>query len=325
MGKIDTRKLSTDTQQLNICFYGVGGVGGYYGTLMARYIHETGTGKTTFIARGKHRDAIQANGLRLKKDGGKEEILARPAACTDTVDGLPVFDIVVVSVKGYDLDAASRAVGRVTDENSIILPLLNGADIYDRMRPHIKKGYLLPSCVYLGTHIESPGVIFQKGGSRQISVGRDPRHPDFYPDKLIDLFTEAGILIRFFEDVNVEIWTKYIFIAAFALVTATYDKTIGEVAENEVLSRRVQYIMKEIAGIAQALSIPVPEDIVETSFSKAGQFAFETKTSFQRDVETRGRQSEWDLFGGTVIRYGKQLNISVVHTQETFDRLMKKL
>ncbi|NTW78307.1 MAG: 2-dehydropantoate 2-reductase, partial [Syntrophaceae bacterium] len=93
---------------MNICFFGVGGVGGYYGALLTKYVNETGSGKTYFIARGGHKDAIIRNGLLLKKDGGKEDILVRPFLCSETIDGLPVFDVVVVSVKGYDLDNATR-------------------------------------------------------------------------------------------------------------------------------------------------------------------------------------------------------------------------
>ena len=55
------------------------------------------------------------------------------------------------------------------------------------------------------------------------------------------------------------------------------------------------------------------------------QFPFETKTSFQRDVETKGRQSEWDLFGGTIIRYAERFNIPVNGTKETLDKLLKDL
>ncbi len=305
---------------MNICFFGVGGVGGYYGTLLTRYFNETGKGNTYFIARGKHKDAILDKGLLLKKEGGKEEILIKPYFCTDIVNDLPVFDIVVVSVKGYDLDSVTKELNKITDENSIILPLLNGADIYDRMRQHLTKGYILPSCVYLGTHIDSPGVIFQKGGSCKIAIGKDPLFPEFYPDKLINLFKNADILIEYFNDVNVEIWTKYIFIASFALVTATYKKTIGEVANDEKLGIIVKNIMQEIALIANALKIELPSNIVETSFSKADQFPFETKTSFQRDVETKGRQSEWDLFGGTIIRYAERFNLPADNTKETLDK-----
>ncbi len=310
---------------MNICFFGVGGVGGYYGTLLSKYFNETGKGNTYFIARGKHKAAIEEKGLLLKKEGGKEELLIKPHFCTDTVNDLPICDIVVASVKGYDLESVTKDVEKITDENSIILPLLNGADIYDRMRQHLKKGYILPACLYLGTHIESPGVIFQKGGSCQISIGKDPLYPEFYPDKLINVFKSAGILIEIFENVNIEIWTKYIFIASFALVTATYNKTIGEVANDGKLGILVKDIMQEIELIARALKIELPSDIVETSFSKANQFPFETKTSFQRDVESKGRQSEWDLFGGTVVRYAERFNIPANSTKNTLDKLLKSL
>lgn len=310
---------------MNICFFGVGGVGGYYGALLTKHLNETGLAKTFFIARGRHKDAILENGLLLKKDGGKENILVRPYFCSDTVNDLPVFDIVVVSVKGYDLDHASKELTKITDKNSVILPLLNGADIYERMRRNVKEGVILPSCLYLSSHIESPGVIFQTGGSGQISIGKDPLYPEFYPADLVSLFKKAEIPIVFFDDVNIEIWTKYIFIAPFALVTATYGKTVGEVARDRNLSALVKDIMQEIVSIAKALKIKLPTDIVETSFSKAGQFPFETKTSFQRDVELKGRQSEWDLFGGTIIRYAEKLDIPVRNTKETLNKLLKDL
>lgn len=310
---------------MNICFYGVGGVGGYYGALLTRYLDKVGNGNVYFIARGKHKEAILEKGLLLKKEGGKEELLVKPDFCTDTVDTLPVFEIVVVSVKGYDLERAIKDVIKITDEDSIILPLLNGADIYDRIRQHLQKGYILPACLYLGTHIESPGIIFQKGGSGQILFGKDPLNPAFYPERLFDLFKNAGILIEYFEDVNVEIWKKYIFIASYALVTATYNKTIGEVAKDKNLAILVKNIMREIELIAKALKIQLPSDIVETSFSKANQFPFETKTSFQRDVETKGRKSEWDLFGGTILRYADRFTIPADNTKETFEKLMQNL
>jgi 2-dehydropantoate 2-reductase len=83
--------------------------------------------------------------------------------------------------------------------------------------------------------------------------------------------------------------------------------------------------MQEISLVAEALKIDLPSDIVETSFLKASQFPFETKTSFQRDVETKGRQSEWDLFGGTVMRYAKRFNIPADNTKTTLDKLLRDL
>lgn len=309
---------------MNICFFGVGGVGGYYAALLTKYLNNNNLAKVYFIARGRHKEAILGKGLLLKK-GGKEEIIIKPSFCTDRVDDLPVFDIVVVSVKGYDLESAAIEIDKITDKNSVILPLMNGADIYDRMRQHIKNGYIFPSCLYISSHVESPGVILQTGGNGQIAVGKDSMYPDFTPEKIITLFSNAGIPIQYFDDVNIEIWKKYIFIAAFALVTAAYDKTIGETANDDILGPLVKSIMLEIALIAAALKIELPSDIVETSFSKAHQFPFDTKTSFQRDVETKGRQSEWDLFGSTVIRYAERFDIPANNTKETLEKLLKRL
>ncbi len=310
---------------MKICFFGVGGVGGYYGALMTRHLDAAGTGSVYFVARGAHGDTIAERGLLLKKDGGREEVLVKPYLCSHTAHGLPHFDIIIVSVKGYDLADAARDIAGVTGSDSVVLPLLNGADIYERMREHVTNGYILPSCLYLGTHIESPGVIFQMGGSGQIFMGKDPMHPQYYPGGLIDLFRKAGISVEFSGNVYVEIWQKYIFIGAFALVTATFRRTIGEAAQDEKLAALVRGIMQEMASIAKALGVPLPPDVVETSFMKAHQFPFETKTSFQRDVETKGRQSEWDLLGGTVIRYGEKLGVPVNNTKMVLDKLLQGL
>ena len=86
---------------MKICFFGVGGVGGYFGTLVTdkfKNKHEI-----FFIARGSHKDAICSNGLTLKKAGDNETINVTPEKCTDTVNDLPVCDIIVISVKAYDL------------------------------------------------------------------------------------------------------------------------------------------------------------------------------------------------------------------------------
>jgi 2-dehydropantoate 2-reductase len=308
---------------MNICFYGVGGVGGYYGALVTKYFNATGKGNTYFIARGKHKDAILEKGLLLKQAAENAQTLIKPFRCSDTVNGLPVFDIIVVSVKGYDLAKAIEEICKVTNENTIIVPLLNGVDIYDRIRRKLSKGYILPACLYLSSYIESPGVIFQKGGSRKISVGKDPLFSDFYPEKLIQIFKNAEILIEFYTNVDIEIWKKYVFIASFSLVTACYDKSIGEVVNHPRLRNLVKSIMQEISMIAEKLKIELPSDIVETSFSTASQFPFEAKTSFQKDFERKGKESEWDLFGTTIIKYAEKLNINADNTKITFDKLMQ--
>ena len=308
---------------MKICFFGVGGVGGYFGTLVTEKFknkHEI-----FFIARGRHKDAICLNGLTLKKAGNNEIINVIPDKCTDTVNDLPICDIVVLSVKAYDLENAAKEISKIADKNTIILPLLNGVDIYERIREHLDVGIVLPSCVYIGTHIESPGVIYQKGGSCKISLDSDPKFPDFNLDSLLTILNSAEINFDLEENVKISIWSKYLFIAAYGLVTASFDKTLGEVLKDPELSKTVKSVMYEIEMIARKLNIPLADDIVETSYLIAKQYPYETKTSFQRDVETKGIINEGDLFGGTLIRYGEKLKIPVTTIKNVYDRLQRKI
>jgi 2-dehydropantoate 2-reductase len=307
---------------MKICFFGVGGVGGYFGTIVTdRFIDKH---EIYFVARGRHKNAICSDGLTLKKSGGELIINVTPSKCTDNIDDLPICDIVFLSVKAYDLADAAKSLNKIANEKTIVLPLLNGVDVYDRIRKHLSTGIILPSCVYIGTHIESPGVIFQKGGSCNISIGKDPQHPDYHPDSLLALLKDSNLDFKWENNIEVQIWSKYMFIAAYGLVTATYEKTLGEILDDSELSQITKAIMGEIEQIARRIHVPLNTNIVEASFLKGRQFPHETKTSFQRDVEFKGKINEADLFGGTLIRYSEQYNIMIPNIKNVFDRFTKK-
>ncbi|HEX2919787.1 MAG TPA: 2-dehydropantoate 2-reductase [Bacteroidales bacterium] len=308
---------------MRICFFGVGGVGGYFGTLVTKRFknqHEI-----FFIARGKHKDEIQKNGLVLKKSGGKEIINVIPDLCVDDVNNIPVCDIIILSVKSYDLDNAVKDIVRISDNKTIILPLLNGVDIYERIRKNLATGVVLPSCVYIGTHIESPGAIFQKGGNCKIHLGNDPMKPEEDIVNLKSILQESGINFSQEENVNIAIWSKFMFIATYGLVTATYNTTIGRIFIDDNLKEKTRSIMEEIYSISKKMDVPLSDDIVESSLLKAKEFSFETKTSFQRDVESKGKINEGDLFGGTIIRLGEKLNIPTPVTKEVYGKFLRMM
>lgn len=307
---------------MNICFFGVGGVGGYFGSLVTQKFK--GEHSIFFVARGSHKEAILKNGLTLRKAGGSEIITVHPDICTDSTAELPVCDTVILSVKGYDLADSAKSLRRIVSSSTLILPLLNGVDIYERIRAHLTEGIVLPSCVYVGTHIESPGVINQKGGACRILMGKDPRHPDIIPETLFSLLKNSQIDYSWEEDVQTAIWNKYMFIASFGLVGAVYGKTLGQITDDPESSRRVIGIMHEIKQIGQRRDLPLDENSVECAFRKAQQFPYESKTSFQRDVESKGKVNEGDLFGGTIIRYGKEFNIPTPNTEAVYEVLKEK-
>jgi 2-dehydropantoate 2-reductase len=264
-------------------------------------------------------EEILHNGLRVKTEG--VEVTVRPTLATDSVKEVPDPDLVFVCVKSYDLDGVALALGPVVRPETILIPLLNGVDIVERMRRRLDRGIVLPACTYIGTHIETPGVVAHAGGEGRILMGRDPRHPSFYPSDLIHFFDVAAIPYRWFDDVRPAIWEKYTFIAAFGLVSAAFGATLGAIAAPGELRNMAAAIMGEIEAIARAKGVALPTGIVETSLEKGKNFPFETKTSYQRDVEQRDKPNEGDLFGGTVIGMGRELGIVTPVTEEVYGRI----
>ena len=306
----------------NIAVIGVGGVGGYFGGKLCR-VQESAGVQVSFLARGEHLRAIQSSGLLLNTES-EGEYVCRPALATDNLRVLPSPDLCLLCVKEFDLAAILQRLKPMVRHETIILPLLNGMDVYARVRKVITTGVVLPACVYVGTHIERAGKVSQKGGACKILFGPDPLRQDFDPKEIMRLFRDAAIKCEWTSRVEEEVWTKFIFICGYGTVTAAYNKTVGEVFADDVLRGEVLEVMREAVAVASAAGVRLTEGIAEASLEKARNFPFETKTSFQRDFERLDRADERNLFAGALIERARELRVEVPKTQELFARLNER-
>lgn len=308
----------------NICVYGIGGVGGYFGAKIAHAINQNQQmgSNVYFIARGAHLNAIQRNGITVVSPN--QTIVGKPALATDDVNQIPDPDLILLCVKSYDLDGVVKSIRSKVNPNTVIIPLLNGADIYDRIRVNLDTAIVLPACVFVGTHIKEPGVIAQNGGDGRILFGKDPKHNDVYPDAVIATFSKMGITCKWNDDPLPAIWSKYMFIASFGLITVFSGKNLGQIMDDDGDIENVRQIMGEIFDIAEKKGIRLPPDIIEKSIAKAHNFPYDTKTSYQRDVELKGSLNEGDLYGGTIIRAGKALGLATPVTNNIYTAIQNR-
>ncbi len=296
----------------NIVVLGVGGVGGYFGGKLALASSSHGNGNSEFnvyyVARGDHLAEIRKHGLILNTVEEKR-LLCRPTYATDSIAELPEPDICFICVKSYDLDALLQNLKEKVTKNSVIIPLLNGVDIYDRVTNIIESATILPACVYIATRVEKPGVVTQQGGNCTILFGTDPRNPEYDPRSLFSLLDSSSIKYKWHDDPFPEIWTKFLFIASLGMVTAFSQKTFGQILESPELTGYARSIMDEIYVIAVKKRIKLPPDIVAATLDKVRSFPYETMTSFQRDVQMNPDRHEGEILGGTVIRMGRELGV----------------
>ena len=314
----------------NVVVVGIGGVGGYFGGLLARHYSTDAERrdpeeavKITFVARGAHLKAIREKGLLLNTSE-QSGLVCLPGEAKANIEQPGPPDLCLFCVKGYDLEEVSRRLSPVVAEHTVVVPLLNGVDIRERIRTHVKTGIVLPACVYVSASIDRPGVVTQKGMAGVLISGKDPDHPGYEPASVVKFFEQAGISVQYREDAYPAIWEKYLFIASFGLVTAWADQPFGAVLEDGKLRGQVSKIMEEITAVAAKRGISFDERIIETSLKKAENFPYETKTSYQRDVEKGGR-NEGDLFGGTIVRLGRELGVATPVTEKLYSDIEARL
>jgi 2-dehydropantoate 2-reductase len=313
-------KVTTGDGVSHLAVLGVGGVGGYFGGLVAATVANgrDPSWAVHFIARGDHLAHLQERGLTLDASG--ERILTRPASAVATLAEAPVPDVVLLCVKGYDLDEAARQMAARCDARTAVVPLLNGVDVCERIRGTVTAGYVLPACALVGTHLERPGYVRQEGGDGRLFLGADPVHPEYVPESLLRLLGRSGVAYSWFDDARPAVWEKFLFISAFGLVTATSGMTVGEVLLDKSAMCDVTGIMGEVVGIAALEGVDLPEDAASVALAKARAFPFETKTSLQRDVEA-GRRHEGDTFGGAIARLGERHGLDTPSTRRVYARL----
>jgi 2-dehydropantoate 2-reductase len=111
---------------MKIAILGIGGVGGFYGGKLARKYEDSAEHEIFFVARGEHLQKIKTDCLMLiTKDGN---FIAKPSLVTDRPAELGPLDLIIISVKGYDLKSAAQMIKGNLDNNTVIIPILNGVN-----------------------------------------------------------------------------------------------------------------------------------------------------------------------------------------------------
>ncbi len=303
---------------MKIVFAGLGGVGGYYGAVVARSLEGSAEDRAVFLARGEHLKAIRERGLKvITPEGG---FTARPALATDDPSEPGVADVLVVAVKGYDLESAGKEFAPLVDEHTAVLPLLNGVNSPEILGASLPPCRMLNGCVYISSSIEAPGVIRQTGGSRKLFFGPPAGKAEefcFLEKFLRKCSVDASLL----ENIDEAVWTKFIFLSPFAGATSLFRRNFGEVLSGEDSAPVLRGMMEEIETIALMKGIRLPKDIVGLSLEKGRSFPPETKSSMQLDCE-RGKRTEVDSLLGFVVREGERLGADVPLTRGVHDALL---
>lgn len=286
-----------------IAFSGIGGVGGYYGGILAGFYEKSENIKVYFISRGENAETIRQKGLQIKTPA--TTLIVHPTLVTDKPSEIGIVDYLFCTTKSYDLQENIRQLMPVIGPQTVIIPLLNGANITETIRqllPHQEVWY---GCVYIGARLTAPGLVTQFTERNKLWFG-DPQGNTEKQKELLQILTDAHIEVLNPEDIINRIWKKFFLISLSATLTSYYNQSIGEILKYH--QDDYNRLGQELLAVAQGKGIILPEDITKQVITDQLKMPYSSTTSMHTDF-INGKPTELETLTGYVVKSGQELHI----------------
>jgi 2-dehydropantoate 2-reductase len=285
---------------MKIAIIGTGGVGGYFGARLAKAGFDV-----TFLARGEHLTAMLNKGIIVKSILGDFEV--QNVSATDKISDIQPADLVILGVKAWQIKEIRDELKTIIHPGSMVLPLQNGISATDELSETIDKSNILGGLCRIISRIESPGIINHFGINPVIVFGELDKSDTKRTRDLKAVFDRAGIDSKISDDIESEIWKKFIGICVSGLLAVTRT-TYGELRELKETRQMMVNLLKEIFLLSQKIGIKIEHDFIEKTVSFIDSFPYDSTSSLTRDV-WEGRPSEIEYQNGTVVKLGEKYGV----------------
>ena len=279
---------------------GAGAVGGFYGAMLSKAGHEV-----AFVARGAHRDAMLANGLRVIAPDSVGDFTVTCQVESDPVKIGPV-DLVILAVKTYSNAETLPTLKPLFGPNTSIITLQNGVDTADELAAAFGEDRVIGGATYIAASIEAPGVIRKIGTHRRIVFGEFfGRLPELSPRvaALKAVFEAADIQTEAVIDIQTRVWEKFIYLAPMAAFTASARLPIGPIWDDEFIREMFLSAVDEVERVARASGIPIAEGVRNRITAYTAGVPKTMRSSLLIDL-SQGRKIEVEALQGSVVRRG---------------------
>ena len=292
---------------MRIVIFGTGGVGGYFGGRLAQAGEDV-----TFIARAEHLRAIKTNGLKVESSSG--DFVLYPAKATDNVSEVGETELVILGVKAWQVPEAARAVKPLVGPTTTVVPMQNGVDAVPQLVDELGSENVIGGLCRIVSFVVAPAHIRHAGFRPSIIIGELDNQRSDRIVRIEEVFKHAGLDTTIATDIQVALWTKFLFIASFSGVGAVADAPAGMLRSDPKWRGQMLSAMQEIYALAHARGVKMPPDSVDKVMAAVDGLPEDTTSSMQRDIAA-GKPSELDSQNGAVVRMARESGIEVpTHT-----------
>lgn len=286
---------------MKIAVIGAGGVGGPFGSALAR-----GGNDVTFIARGAHLKAMRENGLRI--DGALGSFHLQPTQATDNPGDVGPVDTVLVTVKLWDVETIGKLIGPLVGPTTAVVPLQNGIDAADTLKAALGPEPVMGGVALINAVIEAPGHIRQMGAFQRMLFGELDGSVSKRGEALLAACEASGLDAALSHDIVKDIWEKFVFLVGVSSLTAITRQTTGIVRADPDLRQALLQVMREVTAVGRATGVALDEDLPDRRLKMIDGQNPESMASMAVDL-LRGNKLELPWLAGKVVELGRELRV----------------
>jgi 2-dehydropantoate 2-reductase len=281
-----------------VAVVGAGAVGGYFGGLLARSaVPVMMIGRPAFV------EAVQKNGLRL--DTTQFQATVHPAASSEIAAAADA-DYVLFCVKTTDTAATAKQLARHISPACTVLSLQNGVNNVEEIR-NASGIEALPSIVYVAASMPTPGTIKHLGRGDLVIGPHGAK-----VDRVADFFGRASLPCRVADNIEGELWTKFLWNCALNAISGLGRATYGEIIGSADAKRVVESVVYEVLSVAQKKGVHLA-GFEDPKVALAGAYEIglqmsATYSSTAQDI-MRGKHTEIGSLNGYVAKLGAELGV----------------
>ena len=282
---------------MRILVVGAGAVGGYFGGRLL----EAGC-NVTFLVRPKRAAQLAENGLVIKSRFGDVTLKAPP-----TVQASELrrdFDLILLSCKAYDLDAAVDSFAPAVGPATAILPLLNGMRHLDLLDERFGTARALGGQCLISAKLDNRGGILHLNDSHLLTFGERAGNLSPRIDAIAVEIGKAKFELRASASILLEMWEKWVFLATLAGITCLMRSAIGDITAAGGAHLALD-LLEECRSIAASAGFAPRAEFLEQTRSTVTAPGSPLTASMLRDIET-GAPIEADHVLGDLVRRGNR-------------------
>ena len=285
---------------MRIAIVGSGGLGGYFGGRLA------GAGvDVVFLARGAHLEALRTRGLRIESPNGNLHL--PHVFATDDAATVGAVDVVLFAVKLYDTESASSLLPPLIGDDTVVIPFQNGVESAEMLSRAVDRPHLALGTSYVQASIAEPGVIRHIALDRlifgELDGSRTPRL-----ERLLAVCRDAGVSPTLSEQIEIDIWSKFVHISVLSGMTSVTRSTVGPLRDDPDLFAMWQAALVETIAVGRAKGIALPRGLFDELMRLLQQIPAQAASSMLQDLE-RHRRLELPWLSGAVVRMGRALDV----------------